>query len=217
MLVDNTFDLQDGKKYAYKPSRFDGSVSDGTDYFGADSEYFTNMYPGMFVLVATGINITEFSITGNIGADGDGEVDGGSMTISSGGGYTVFYKTVSKEESDESCPTHLIIVPGSGEGISHLYDEESSYDDDAIVGLEEIDEIYVLVISKRNGCFFSTKEIEKIAQKFIETITDSVVDSTSCFVCKTESTSCVKWKYFSTSENSGAYVPAITVCGQRLL
>jgi len=226
MLVDNAFDFQDGKKYAYKPSRFDGAVSNGDDYFGTDSQYFTNMYPGMFVLAATGIDITEFSITGDIGADGDGDVNAGSLFIDSGDGYTVFYKTVSKGGSNETSPTHLIIIPGSGDGIAHSYDMSASYDDDAISGLEGIDEIYVLVISKRNGCLFSTKEIEKIAQKFLDTITESVMASeTSCFVCKTRTTSCVKWKYFSPNcrtgtfgcSNSGAYVPAITVCGQRLL
>jgi hypothetical protein len=60
-------------------------IEDGTDYFGEGSEYFTCMYPGVFVLAATNISITEFSITGNLGADGDTTMSADNFSLQNEG------------------------------------------------------------------------------------------------------------------------------------
>ena len=220
---------EDSMGYAYIPSNPDGSVEDGTSYFGAGSSYFTNMYPGMFVLVATGVNVDEFSITGNIGADGDTTyaVDVLSLT-SNGKSYSVFVKTVEAEsnedeDDDETAPTHLIIVPGNSDGITHLYDESTSYDDHTVQGISGRTELYTLTVSKKDGTLFATEEYTDLAQKFLDVISEiTVVEScgqtcgSTGISCLTSNTcSCRKWRYFY-SGMSGAYVPAITVCNQQL-
>ena len=220
---------EDSMGYAYLPSNPDGGVEDGTSYFGAGSSYFTNMYPGMFVLVATGVNVEEFSITGDIGADGDTEyaVDVLSLT-SNGKSYSVFVKTVEaesavEEDDDETAPTHLIIVPGNSDGITHLYDESTSYDDHTVQGISGRTELYTLTVSKKDGTLFATEEYTALAQKFLDVISEiTVVEScgqtcgSTGISCLTSNTcSCRKWRYFY-SGMSGAYVPAITVCNQQL-
>jgi hypothetical protein len=146
--------------------------------------------------------------------------------------YSVFVKTVSAENG-ETAPTHLIIVPGRSDGVTHLYDESTCYDDHGISGISNKTELYVLTISKEDGTRFSTPEYTVLAKKFLDTITEN---STNCnqtcstgLKCLTNSTcSCRKWRYFYSGCNrrqqvlgicsgmSGAYVPAITVCNQRL-
>ena len=224
---------EDSRGYAYLPSNPDGSVMNGTDYFGAGSKYFTNMYPGMFVLAATGVNVDQFSITGDLGADGNTTyaVDVLSLT-SKGNLYSVFVKTVAAE-NNEAAPTHLIIVPGSSDGINHYYDESTDYDDHAVEGISGRTELYAVTVSKKDGTLFTTPEYTALAQKFLDTITEnpnncSQVCSTG-FKCLTNSKcSCRKWRYFYSgckrtqqalgicSGMSGAYVPAITVCNQQL-
>lgn len=229
---------EDSMGYAYIPSNPDGSVEDGTSYFGAGSSYFTNMYPGMFVLVATSVNVDEFSITGDIGADGDTTyaVDALSLT-SKGNLYSVFVKTV-EAENNETAPTHLIIVPGTSEGITHSYDTSTEYDDHAVEGISGKTELYALTVSKKDGTLFTTEEYTDLSQKFLDTINATVpVIVETCgqpcgstgFSCLKKSTcSCRKWKIFyprcsrilqalgTCSGRSGAWVPAVTICNQRL-
>lgn len=212
----------DSMGYAYLPSNPDGSVMDGTSYFGAGSSYFTNMYPGMFVLVAAGVNINQFSITGDIGADGDTTYATDVLSLTSNGNsYSVFVKTV-EAESDETAPTHLIIVPGTSDGITHYYDESTEYDDHAVEGISGKTELYAITVSKKDGTLFTTEEYTDLAQQFLDVISEFVVEScgqtcgSTGISCLTSNTcSCRKWRYFY-SGMSGAYVPAITVCNQQL-
>lgn len=237
MTIDVADNPEDSMGYAYLPSNPDGSVMDGTDYFGAGSSYFTNMYPGMFVLVATGVNVSQFSITGNIGADGETNyaVDVLSLT-SKGNLYSVFVKTV-EAENNETAPTHLIIVPGTSDGINHYYDESTQYDDHAVEGISGRTELYALTVSKKDGTLFTTEEYTNLAQKFLDTVSGQTPVVKTCgqtcgstgMGCLTNSKcSCRKWKYFYPkcsrlqqalgicSGKSGAYVPAVTVCSHRL-
>lgn len=120
--------------YEYNPTNPNGVVADGTSYFGAGSSYFTNMYPGMFCLVANNINIEEFSVTGNSGADGTGEVRATSFEINvKGQTYSCFLKSI-YDNSDPSM-NQLIIVDGKLDGLTQLYNNTSSYDDHCVQGL----------------------------------------------------------------------------------
>jgi uncharacterized delta-60 repeat protein len=230
-------------KIAYVPNQFDSVIEDGTDYFGEGSEYFTCMYPGMFVLAATNISITEFSITGNLGADGDTTMSADNFSLQNeGNNYSVFFKTV-RAEPGEAAPTHIIIVPGNSEVIEHLYDESTSYDDHCIRGIDDKKEIYVLVLSKLNQTMMTSNEIGRIAQNFLETISEGF-ETKSCgsTVCNSNirclkhnkdlkigstlnSCGCSTWKFVdpgsksgmsSSSSKRGAWIAASTVCSQML-
>jgi hypothetical protein len=156
----------------YTEPPMDGAIADGSDYFGAGSQYFTNMYPAMFVMAATGINIDEFSITGDIGADGGGEYEVNQFTSTvKGRQFTCFNKQV----YDGGDPTinHFIFVPGNGAGIDHLYDESNLYDDNCLQNLTGIDEIYYLLVAKEEDYYMDESERLAIAQSFLDIITSA--------------------------------------------
>ena len=155
----------------YTNPPMNGLVENGTDYFGTGSQYFTNMYPDLFVMGATGISISEFSVCGDIGADGGGEVEALSFQLTRNGTWTVFYKGV--YNSNDPSYHHFIFVPGNGEGITHLYDTSTEYDDDCLQGLEGIKEIYFISLCKGDGSnspYMSEFERIAVAQSFLDAI-----------------------------------------------
>ena len=213
-------------------------VMEKQNYFGStSSQYFTQMYPGMFVMAATGIDISEFSITGDLGSDGEG-VDAAEIfpIISNGNSYTVFLKT--NYDGGDPSVNHFIIVPGDSTGITHLYDETSEYDDDCLQGLTGKDEIYYFLVTRGDENAINLEEATIIAQKFLDVITTETVITNYCppSTCNTAGSPCVfnnvcvcaKKRLFAPncslsqsnsgicSSVNGAYVPAITVCRQRL-
>jgi uncharacterized delta-60 repeat protein len=231
--------------WAYKPDILDSSVKSGSDYFGVGSQYFTQMYPGMFVLIATNVTIDEFSITGGTGVLFDypgieGSVSADVFSISSNGQtYACFLKSVYGRETgnpyDDPSINHIIIVPGSADGITHLYDETSQWDDHCLQGLAGRKEIYYLMLSRGNNVALSSQDAQIAAQRFMDLIGTTVelctpiTCNTGGLPCQlTTSCACPKSRLFAAgcslrqsnsnacSTNNAAYVPAITVCRQRL-
>jgi len=212
-------------------------VMEKQNYFGStSSQYFTQMYPGMFVMAATGIDISEFSITGNLGSDGEG-VDAAEIfpLTSSGKNYTAFFKT--NYGGGDPSINHFIIVPGNSTGITHLYDNTSDWDDDCLQGLTGKDEIYYFVVTRGDENAITLEEATIIAQKFLDVITaGTTVELCTPITCNAgglpcqlpTNCTCPKSRLFAAgcslrqsnsnacSTNNAAYVPAITVCRQRL-
>jgi uncharacterized delta-60 repeat protein len=236
--------------YAYKPDVFDGKVKSGSEYFGPNSQYFTQMYPGMFVLIAKNISIREFSITGGTGSGFEYPSKQGTVTVdifslmANGKEYTCFLKSVSAVPTgnpyDDPSINQIIMVPGNLDGITHLYDETSQYDDHCVQGLSDRTEIYYIMVSRGNNLALETNDAKKVAQQFLNLVAETQpVKSCSGTGCTTQTgkgkvcilnsgCTCSKWRYFypnCTRANvvaglcngkSGAYVPAITVCNQRI-
>jgi hypothetical protein len=163
----------DDNEYVDPP--MDGTVQDGTNYFGAGSHYFTNMYPGMFVMVAAGINITEFSVTGNIGSDGNGVYANAVSPIGTKN-WTMFFKSIHDEgsEGDEDAdPTinHIILVPGVATGLTQEYDDSNQYDDHAIFGLGGRNRLIFIVVATQPAAGpISESDALEIAQRVLEVI-----------------------------------------------
>lgn len=154
----------------------DGEVASGSDYFGEDSRYFTNCYPGLFVLSAAGIDIEEFKIDGNIGADGSGSVVGGSFTIENEEEtptWTCFYKCV--YNAGDPSINHLMILPGDATSLIHTWDEEASDDLDKLEGTMS-DSIHYLLFStypSQEENLITLEVLNSIAQEFISNINNS--------------------------------------------
>jgi len=124
----------------------DGTVADGTDYFGNGSSYFTNMYTGLFVMVATNINITEFVVSGELGADGDGIVS--SDVIALNGGHTGYFKKV--YDSGDPSVNHLIIIP-SKNGVVQSISENTDDDFHLLSNLSGVNRIYYLLFATKDN------------------------------------------------------------------
>jgi hypothetical protein len=157
----------------YTDPPMDGTVQDGTNYFGVGSYYFTNMYPGMFVMVAAGINITEFSVTGDIGADGDGVYANAVSPIGTKN-WTMFFKSIHDESGEEDAdPTinHIILVPGVATGLTQEYDDSNRYDDHAIFGLGGRSRLIFIVVATQSAAGpISESAALAIAQRVLEVI-----------------------------------------------
>lgn len=171
-------DLWNDEGIPYAPV-MDGVVRSGDDYFGEGSHYFTNMYPGMLVMVATGVNIEEFSITGDLGSDGSSQNESSILVVHEGSEYTVFKKVNRQgsggEGSGDPSVNHLIIVPGDPTGLTQLVNESGDdYDDHCVQGLSGRRALAYLLIARHTdeqaGDWLSDSDAEAIVVKFLDVI-----------------------------------------------
>ena len=166
-------ELEDEGAPVYEPA-MDGQVMSGEGYFGDDSSYFTNYYPGMYAMVATNIDIEEFSIGGLLGSGGSTENDSTMLVVHEGATYTVFVK-VSREgsggENGDPSVNHIIIVPGESDGLTQVINEDGDdYDDHCIRGLTGRKSIAYLLVSRQTSDYISYEDAEAIAVKFLEVV-----------------------------------------------
>lgn len=182
-LIDYGTDPEDYP--CYDPTKFysidyipnpNGVIKDGKKYFGTGSSYFTNMYHGMFVMVATNVSISEFSVTGNIGSDGSG-IDAVSIfpLSSNGVSYTAYLK--SNCCAGDPSINQIIIVPGTPDGITQLYDNTGAYDDHCLQGLEGRDQIFYIVVSRDAAEALSQDDASNIAKMFLDVMNGAIVNN----------------------------------------
>lgn len=164
-------EFEDDGSPVYEPA-MDGQVMSGEGYFGDDSSYFTNYYPGMYAMVATNIDIEEFSIGGDLGSDGNTENDSTMLVVHEGATYTVFVK-VNREgsggEGGDPSVNHIIIVPGESDGLTQVINEDGDdWDDHCIRGLTGRKSIAYLLVARQTSDYISYEDAEAIAVKFLE-------------------------------------------------
>ena len=162
-------DNEDDDPNQYYNPPMDGSVKPGDSYFGSGSKYFTNMYPGLFLMISDKISISEFNISGNLGSDGDGAGAGSVDSVIPG--WSLFYKTNTDLDNEDPSINQLILVPGSSTGITHEYDTSSEDDDHRITGIDDRSRIVYAVVARHpDKGVLSRKDAILIAQKILEII-----------------------------------------------
>lgn len=162
-------DNEDDDPNQYYNPPMDGSVESGDNYFGVGSKYFTNMYPGLFLMIADNISISEFNISGDIGSDGSGVGAGSVESVVPD--WTLFYKTNTDESDSDPSINQLILVPGSSTGITHEYDTSSQYDDHRVSGINERTRLIYAVIARHPEEDVLTEEDAiLVAQKILEIV-----------------------------------------------
>jgi hypothetical protein len=148
----------------------DGKIESGDSYFGSGSKYFTNMYPGLFIMMADSISVSEFNISGNIGSDGNGIGAGYVESIIPD--WTLFYKTNTDDGEGDPSINQLILVPGPSTGIIQEYDTSSEDDDHRISGIDDRSRIiYVVVARQPNEGVLNEEDAILVAQKILEITT----------------------------------------------
>lgn len=153
----------------YDTPPMDGKVESGDQFFGVGSKYFTNMYPGLFVMVADSIQVSEFNISGNVGSDGDGVGAGSVEDIVPG--WTLFYKTNTDSETSDPSINHLILIPGAESGITHEFDTTSAYDDHRVSGIDDRNRIIYAVVARHpDEDVLLESDAILIAQKILEIV-----------------------------------------------
>lgn len=171
LIFTNTFSVQGFAPYTHSRG-VDSSeastsvVENGTNWFGSGSTYFTNRYPGLFILVAKNISITEFSIGGELGADGSGDTNKAIYNLN--GGFKGYFKKV--YNSGDPSVNHLIILPPNENSIVHTASLNTDNDEHKIAGLNGIDSIYYLLFSKDSGGEVTEEEATAIGNEFLSVI-----------------------------------------------
>jgi hypothetical protein len=162
-------DNEDDDPNQYFNPPMDGKIEDGTDYFGPNSRYFTNMYPGLFIMVADNISISEFNISGNVGSDGEGV--GAGYIDSVVPGWTLFYKTNTDNDNSDPSINQLILVPGTSDGITQEYDDSSEDDDHRLTGISDRTRlVYAVVARHPDEDVLLESDAVVLSQKILEII-----------------------------------------------
>lgn len=153
----------------------DGEIvsGDGTN-FGVGSSYFTNLYPGLFVMMADSIDITEFYIDGDIGADGGG--DYGSLTYTPTG-YEGTYKAYIKKIWNANDPTinHIFIVNTDGTGITHDPNDNTYDDYNSISGIGDVSTLHYLLFAKADGTETTETEFQNVINSYLNIVDDKTI------------------------------------------
>ncbi len=137
-----------------------------SDSFGPGSKYFTAKYQGLFVMAATNISISTFQITGDLGADGGGSVDGATLhTTVNGNPYTIFAKRVFN--AGDPSVNHIVIVPGTGIGVRQTTVSDTNNDLHTIMGVSSVKQIYYLLVAGDGGLYIDNNSITTIANEFL--------------------------------------------------
>lgn len=160
--------------YLYATPPMDGTIAPGTLFFGTGSSYFTNMYPGLFLLAASDLNgVTQFSISGNLGTDGNG-VNFYSKQATSYIGWTAFYKSNNDLNSyGDPSVNHIILVKGSTTGIEQVGDTEGSYDDHALLNLTSANTDIIVVV------FSTLPSVAPVTKEQFRNIADAILSVAS--------------------------------------
>lgn len=144
----------------------DGTIENGATWFGSGSTYFTNLYAGLFVTAVHGMNINQFGIYGNVGADGGGNVSYEKFEVTVGlFTYTVFFKKI--YDAGDPSVNHLIIVPAAGDTLTQTVSLNTNEDTHIIDGLSGVPRLYYLLFARANGGEVSPELAESVATTFL--------------------------------------------------
>jgi hypothetical protein len=155
----------------------DGAVTAGTQYFGSGSSYFTNLYPGLFVLVAKSIDISSFALSGGLGVDGSGDYAADILSIP---GYSKTYSAYIKTVGGTGDPSvnHIIIIDKDDIGVEHTFDETNENDDHEITGISGATEIHYLLFAKADGVMATNLEILAVIEEYLDLVDGANIATT---------------------------------------
>jgi hypothetical protein len=160
----------------------DGEIVTSDAEFGVGSSYFTNLYPGLFVMSASDVDITDFSITGSLGADGYAQADNYEYTPT---GFEETYKAYIKRvyfnfQFDINQPSinHIIIVNTDGTGITQTVDLSTQTDNHELTGLGDVTKVHYLLFAKANGTKATEEEIENIINSYLAIVDNKSLSDT---------------------------------------
>ncbi len=166
----------------------DGEVVGGNSKFGDDSQYFTNLYPGLFVMSAYNININQFSIQGDLGANGEGTVNTYTYSTSFNAiEYTIYAKRVFGADEDPSV-NHIIIVNANGTAgnIVQTIGDTTNDDLQTLEGLlgAGVTQLHYLLTSKHNSGEDGTRgemsnyEVEAMVLAYLSNVDSESIQNT---------------------------------------
>ena len=137
--------------------------------FGGLGRYFTRKLPGLFVLAADLDGVTEFDVSGNLGADGSGLSSGLQVFATRG---TVGYRGLCKRIYGTHQPSvnHMVIVQDQF-GIAHTFPPANTGSDEhRITGLAGARRLYYLLYSSLDGGLVSDAATDSILNRLLDVV-----------------------------------------------
>jgi subtilisin family serine protease len=135
---------------------------------GAQGRYFTRKYPGLFVMVADIDGLQYFDITGNLGADGFGSVDGSILESSASGvSYLGFVKRV--YSAGDPSVNHLIIVERTAT-VSHEFSTNTNDDYHRVLNLGGIQRLHYLLYAGWSGAYIDDSAVLGIMNAYLSNL-----------------------------------------------
>jgi hypothetical protein len=206
-----------GAEAAIPDFSMDGATQSGSGYFGDSSNYFTNCYPGLFVMVATDCNIYEFYTSGNLGADSGGFVEGYTYSKTIGANnYKAFIKKIGGAGFDPSI-NQIIIVNTDGTGITHSYSDDTNDGEQKVEGLNDngVTQVHYLLTALAKGVIITNAEADAIVDTYLglidgqnldqilTTLNTSYTDITDCLPTRAVAANSYNWKQSNVIDNTG--------------
>lgn len=175
-IIDGGNDMYDNGNYLNTDGQSviqytDGVLTTNETAWGTGGEYFTDVQNNIFFLSAkVGPEIDQFTITGNLGADGGGLSD---TTVISYSGYRAYVKRVYGAGSDPSV-NHMMIVPEDAT-VTHTFATSTDNDFDRLTGLSSLaalndNSFYYLLFASQNGGYIDDAKMENILIYTIDNI-----------------------------------------------
>jgi subtilisin family serine protease len=171
-IWDGGNDMYDGGNYLGTnfggPLAYSNNNVAASSYFGTDGKYFTSKYPGLFVMVADMQGVYHFEITGDLGADGGGSVDGVVLTTEiNGTRFLGFVKRV--YNTYDPSVNHLIIVEDDP-AITHEFSTNTNDDYHRVLNLTECKRIYYLLYAGAHGYYVDDNATLAIMNAFLNSL-----------------------------------------------
>ncbi len=144
--------------------------------FGPGGRYFTRKYPGLFVLAADLDGVSSFGVSGNLGADGGGSVEGGQFEVARGTRqFAAFYKRVygafdANFNATDPSVNQLILVEETGGLLSHSFASNTDNGAQAVDGLASSARLYYLMFASVDGRRVADQEMMAIASTFLDAV-----------------------------------------------
>lgn len=148
----------------------DNAIIANAAALGTGGQYFTRLVStyNLWVFAADVNGLTSFSIWGNNGADGTGNVDGTVLTgTACGNTYKGFVKRV-YNASDPSI-NHLVIIKDNGT-LSHTFAASTDDDGHTVSGLTGVTRIYHVLFGSNAGAYVSNAQMQNIMNTFITNV-----------------------------------------------
>lgn len=171
-IGDGGNDMYDGGNYISTNLGSNLTYSDNliisSPAMGTGGQFFTRKYQGLWVFAADVNNINYFQITGNLGADGSGNMDATTISTSRcGTTFTGYVKRVFN--AGDPSVNHLIIVENKP-GLSHSYNSNTNDDQHVLNGTNTTTRIYYLLYASAGGGYIDNANTLNIMNKFLDAI-----------------------------------------------
>ncbi len=137
--------------------------------FGDEGRYFTGKFPGLFVMVADINDLQSFTISGNLGADGAGNINDLLLTHTAVDGRV--YKALITRVYGAGDPSinHMVILEDSPI-VGHTFLSSTNYEGHTISDLTDSDRIYYLLFSSNPGIMMQDAALQQMFESFLDIV-----------------------------------------------